>query len=68
MYTMLVLGIFIGIGSTLLWQDVATAIRRYQSRRQAEFEAAVTAAAAHRKAQADRAWDAMLENVKDPYA
>ena len=60
MYFMLLLGVFIGMGLTMLVQDVSAKIRAYQARKQQEFEAAVAAAAAHRKSQADRAWEDVL--------
>ena len=62
MYVMFVYGILVGIGGTLLMMELTAMIRRYQDRQQAEFEAAVQAAAAHRRNQAERDWDRMLDN------
>jgi hypothetical protein len=54
MYTMLIYGIMLGIAATLMVQEIHASIERYKDRKQAEFEAAVAAATAHRKAQALR--------------
>jgi type II secretory pathway pseudopilin PulG len=39
--TMLIFGIIIGVGATLLFQEVHHSIDRYKERKQLEFEAAV---------------------------
>lgn len=64
MYTMFIYGILLGIAVTLLVQEIHAALERYKDKQQAEFEAAVAAAAAHRKAQADRDWDRMLNSTQ----
>ena len=65
MYTMLIYGTMLGIALTLLAQEIHAALERYKDRQQAEFEAAVAAAAAHRRNQAERDWDRMLDGVND---
>jgi hypothetical protein len=71
MYTMLIYGIMLGIAATLLVQEIHASIERYKDRQQAEFEAAVQAAAKHQRAQAMR--DSEWNNVRlaladDPFA
>jgi hypothetical protein len=64
-YYVFALGILVGVGAALLVREISNAQLAYKDRKQAEFEAAVQAAAAHRKAQADRDWDAVLKDVGD---
>ena len=64
-YYVFILGILVGAAVTMLIREISNAHILYKDRKQAEFEAAVAAAAAHRRNQAERDWDAMLGNV-DP--
>lgn len=63
-YALLLYGVLLGIAGTILVREIHALIERYKDRKQAEFEAAVQAAAAHRKAQADRDWDRMLNSTQ----
>jgi ABC-type lipoprotein release transport system permease subunit len=63
-YYVFALGILVGVAATLLVREISNAHEVYKDRKMAEFNAAVEAAAAHRKAQADRDWDAMLNSTQ----
>jgi len=52
--TMFIYGILVGIGGTMLILELRATITRYKDRQQAEFEAAVAAATAHRRAEQQR--------------
>lgn len=65
MYQMLIYGFIIGVGMTLLAQDLYARVESFKDRKQREFEAAVKAEASFRKAQADRDWERILTEVGD---
>lgn len=71
MYQMLLYGFMLGIAVTLGVQEIHASIERYKDRKQAEFEAAVEAAAKHRRNQAmrDSEWNNIrLALADDPFA
>jgi hypothetical protein len=64
-YYVFILGILVGAAVTMLIREISNAHEMYKDRKMAEFNAAVAAAAAHRRNQAERDWDAMLDGVGD---
>ena len=65
MLSVAILSFGIGVALTIFVQEMIDANNRYKDRKQAEFEAAVAAAAAHRRAQAERDWSTIQTGIGD---